>query len=309
MHTQEEFRTFFESNLKSFLQPLEEYRVQRVRKFIRIQYIAVFGLIVLLFALFTENNVLIALAGVILVGIEGFAFESIAKANLFLRKEYKLKILPRILRFINSDFEYIPKQKISKAVFEKSLLFPFIINSVDGEDFMRFKVGETDIMFCEAEVYTDGPFSKMFDGIFISASFNKSFNSQTFIFPQKSTPFFRKIRFKILGSSYEVKLEDPEFNDHFIVLSDDQIEARYILTTSLMQRILDYKKKLNCELAFSFISKRLYCTIPNSKNLFEPALFESFLDFNFLLRSYEPIILYTGIVDDLNLNLRIWSKQ
>ena len=309
MPTINEFQIYFESELKLLLQPLEDYRVRRVKFYKRIQYFAIAAGLILILIFIFGNNVSIAFMALLLVFIEGFAFESISNTNRYLRKDYKNNILPKVLRFINSDFEYIPKQKISKTVFEKSLLFPHEINVVEGEDFMRFKIGDTDIMFCEAEVYGYGPISKMFDGIFISASFNKSFNSETFIFPKKSTPIFRKLKFKLLGSSYDVKLEDPEFEKEFLVLSEDQVESRYILTPGLMERILEYKRKLNCELGLSFISKRLYCTIPNSKNLFEPALFETFMDFNFILQSYEPIILYTGIVADLNLNLRIWSKQ
>ena len=42
-----------------------------------------------------------------------------------------------------------------------------------------------------------------------------------------------------------VKLEDPEFEKSFVVYSGNQTEARYILSTSLMRRILDYK--VNCK--------------------------------------------------------------
>jgi hypothetical protein len=308
MQTIDEFQSFFESELKLLLQPLEDYRIKRIKKYYRIQYFAMaMGLLLVLSSLYGNAN-LIVLNILFILTAEGFAFESLSVTNSYLKKDYKNKILPQILNFINSDYEYIPNQKISKTVFEKSLLFPHEINIVKGEDFMRFSIEDTDIMFCESEVYGYNLNSKMFDGIFISATFNKSFTSKTFIFPEKTTSFFRKIKFKLLGSSYIVKLEDPEFEREFIILSEDQVESRYILSTSLMQRILEYKNKLKAELAFSFISKRMYCTIPSPKNLFEPAIFESFFDYDFILKSYEPILLYTGIVKDLNLNLRIWSK-
>jgi hypothetical protein len=53
----------------------------------------------------------------------------------------------------------------------------------------------------------------------------------------------------------------------------------------------------------------MFCAIPNYDNLFEPAIFNSFLNFDFMLKSYDALRLYTDIVDDLNLNLRIWTKQ
>lgn len=309
MQTIDEFKAFFESDLVPLLRPLEEFRVKRVKIFNRLKYLAFFFGLLFLGSFFTVNDLLITFSGMLFILMAGLAYESLSKTNIILRKAYKSRILPQILKFISLEFEYFPNQKISKSIFDTSLLFPQEIKLIKGEDFMRFKIDRTGIMFCEAEVYGYGPSSKIFGGVFICATFNKSFASKTFVFPEKSTSFFRKLKFNVMGASFLVKLEDPEFEKEFIILGEDQVESRYILTPGLMQRILEYKKKLKIDIAFSFISQRLYCTIPNSKNLFEPALFESFLDFHFVLKSYEPIILYTDIVKDLNLNLKIWSKQ
>jgi len=303
------FQQYFETELKVLLQPLEDYRIGRIRKFKKIQYLVIFLSPFFLVSLILGKPLYCAIGLLTIIFFEAFAFEHLGKTNRALKLKYKTRILPILIGFVNTEFKYIPNQRISKSVFDKSFLFPHEVSKVDGEYFMSFKIGDVEIMFCESQVYSYGPTSVMFEGIFISATFNKYFSSKTFIFPEKTTSFFRKLRFKVLGSSFNVKLEDPEFEREFIVLSDDQVESRYILTTSFMQRILDYKKKLKVEIAFSFIGNRLYCTIPSSKNLFEPALFESFMDINFLMQSYEPIMLYAGLVDDLNLNLRIWSKQ
>ena len=304
-----DFQNFYKSELKEFLQPLEDYRIKRIRIFKRIQYVAILSVIMLGVSLKWGNVLTCVLSGFFIIAMEGFAFESLGKTNEALTHAYKNRIIPKFLGFITPENSYIPNQKISKSIFEKSLLFPHEINEVHGEDYMRFKFGDIDIMFCESEVTSYGPSVPMFKGIFMSATFNKSISSKTFIFPKKGTSFFRKLRFKLFGSSYHIQLEDPDFEKEFIVLGDNQVESRYILTTSLMQRILDYKRKLNAELAFSFISNKVYCTIPSTKNLFETALFDSFMDYRFISQSYEPIMLYAGIVEDLNLNLRIWSEH
>ena len=309
MQSTAEFQVFFETVLKPDLQKLEDYRLKRMSVFKWFRNSAIItGIIVLIIFFLVDNHVIIAFSILALVFTLGLCYETLTKTNLQLIKEYKNRVLPKILEFINPECRYIPNQKIAKTVLSKSLLFPREVNIVKGEDYMQFRINDVDIMFCESEVYGYRPGYKMFDRIFISATFNKEFTSRTFIFPEKTTGFFRKLRFRILGASYNVKLEDPEFEKEFIVLGEDQVESRYILTTSLMQRILEYKKKVKAEMAFSFIQNRLYCTIPDARNLFEPAIFDSFLDFSFILKSYEPIILYTAIVNDLNLNLRIWSK-
>ena len=47
-----------------------------------------------------------------------------------------------------------------------------------------------------------------------------------------------------------IKMEDVAFERGVVVYGDDQIEARYILSTSLMERILAYKKKAIVQCAF-----------------------------------------------------------
>jgi hypothetical protein len=106
-----------------------------------------------------------------------------------------------------------------------------------------------------------------------------------------------------------VKLENPEFEKEFCVYSDDQVEARYILSPSLMQRIVEFKRKWDTKIYMSFRDSKVYIAIKMNKNLFETRLFKSIEDFNFIEENIRFLILITGIVEDLNLNTRIWSKE
>ena len=111
------------------------------------------------------------------------------------------------------------------------------------------------------------------------------------------------------GVMDRVELEDPEFESHFVVYGSDQIEARYILSTSLMARITDFKNKTGKKIFLSFIGSMVFVAVSYSRNLFEPKLFTTLLDFEPIRRYYEDLQLIIGIVDDLNLNTRIWSKE
>jgi len=106
-----------------------------------------------------------------------------------------------------------------------------------------------------------------------------------------------------------VKLEDPEFEKEFVVYSTDQVEARYILTTSLMQRILNYKKMTGERIDLAFVGNKIYVAIWKSSDPFEPSVFGTLLDFDQVLRFYERLKIVIRIVDDLNLNTRIWTRQ
>ena len=68
----------------------------------------------------------------------------------------------------------------------------------------------------------------------------------------------------------KVTLEDPEFNKRFDVYSSDQIEARYLITPSFMERLNNLTtafgtKKVKC----SFFDDKFMIAISTKKDLFE----------------------------------------
>ena len=104
-----------------------------------------------------------------------------------------------------------------------------------------------------------------------------------------------------------IKLEDPVFEREFMVIGEDQVESRYVLSTSLMQRMMDYKTKLSKKTSFSFVDNRLYVAIPYNRDMFEPRVLETLLDPDFIKYNYDYFKLFADIVNDLDLNTRIWK--
>ncbi|MCM1324234.1 MAG: DUF3137 domain-containing protein [Acetobacter sp.] len=76
-------------------------------------------------------------------------------------------------------------------------------------------------------------------------------------------PFFRK---KMKG----VLLEDVVFARKWNVTADDQIEARYVLTPALMERMLNIKKCFyGKKLDFSFFNGKCLIAVSTNKDMFE----------------------------------------
>ncbi len=105
-----------------------------------------------------------------------------------------------------------------------------------------------------------------------------------------------------------VELENPEFEKLFTLYGDDQVEARYILSTSLMERLVNFRRKTNARLHLSFINSKVYVALSVNKNFFEPNVFSSGVKSGYLKECFNYLELVTGIIDDLKLNLRIWGK-
>ena len=71
-------------------------------------------------------------------------------------------------------------------------------------------------------------------------------------------------------SHNKIKLEDIKFDRLFNVFSDDEVEARYLITTAFMERLLNLKttfksKNLKC----AFINNQVFFALSTKKNLFE----------------------------------------
>jgi len=76
-----------------------------------------------------------------------------------------------------------------------------------------------------------------------------------------------------------------------------------------MERILAFKKKWNTRVYLSFLDSKVYIAISMYKNLFELRTFKPAADYTFLEESMHFLTLLIEIVDDLNLNTRIWTKE
>ena len=150
-------------------------------------------------------------------------------------------------------------------------------------------------------------------GLFFIADFNKKFSGRTFVLPDTAERLFGDAGafFQSLskGRGELVKLEDPEFERMFVVYGDDQVESRYILSTSLMQRIVEFRKKTGRPIYLSFVGTQVFVAVSYRKALFEPRVFTSILHFKSAETYFDDLVLAVGIVEDLNLNTRIWSKQ
>ena len=146
--------------------------------------------------------------------------------------------------------------------------------------------------------------TEIFRGLFFIAKFSKNFQHRTFILPNKFTN-------KITPQSWRgqiINLEDPEFNRMFRVYGDSQLESRYILSTNLMNRLVQFQKKARRNVYISFLEGHVCIAIRYHHNLFEPKLFSSMLSFAPLKEYFENLQLMIGIVQDLNLNQKIWRS-
>jgi len=104
-------------------------------------------------------------------------------------------------------------------------------------------------------------------------------------------------------------MDDTEFEKEFVIYSSDQIEARYILSHSLMKKLLHFQNKSDHPVYISFVGNHIHMAVYYNKDLFEPSVFRSLLEYKIAMEYVKTLHLAIGIVDELKLNQKLWSKK
>ena len=314
------FKEFYETKLLSDLKLLDADR-KKVDKLVILIFIITLVVIIIEVKLIPSG--IGYWKGIIqfITIIVGFVLISLNSKKY--RLDFKTKIISKIISFVDESLAYTPEGSVSMDEFVNSAIFQKSCNGFKGEDHIQGKIGKTAIEFSEVvarhKVIT-GQASKrkthyttIFSGIFFVADFNKHFKTHTLVLPDTAEKLLGKLGQNLQAMSTSrgelIKLEDPEFEKEFCVYGIDQVESRYILSTSLMRRILEFKKKWGAKIYLSFIDSKVYIAIRLKKNLFETRLFKTIVDYSFIEENVKDILLLTSIVEDLNLNTRIWTKQ
>ena len=233
---------------------------------------------------------------------------------------FKLKIIQPIINAIDKNLHYQPLRSIDRYRFTHSKLFIDKIDKFSGNDYVVGKIDDVNIEFSDIHAQKRHKDSKnntswqtIFQGLFIITSFNKHFSGQTVVLPDSAENLFGSLignwlQANNLRQNQLIKMDDPRFEKEFVVYGSDQIEARYILTHSMMQRIIELKKRTGKKLYISFIGGKMYLAIAYNKDLFEPSLFRSLLDYKIAMEYVKTLHLAIAITKELKLNQKIWSK-
>ena len=313
------FENFYAKFIENKNDELENDRIKYLNKYkknfliFKYSVIPVFIISIILIIIF--NNGLFFFLSLVPFGFLGKALNIMSIANKTIQKKYKRNIVIPLLKYLyEENLEYKARQRMAINLLRKSLLFTKRVDYNSGDDYIKCKIGNTIIQFSEIKAYTTFMHNekKIFSGVFISVDFNKYFKSKTIIYDKYDYVNFRKSTLNFLGKTENagfIELEDKNFNNNFIVIGEDQVESRYILSPDFMQRLLNYKKAIGKNVSFSFIDNHLYIIIPNKINILELKLHISVYNKDYLLYNYTYLNSITNLVEFLNLNTKIWTKR
>lgn len=232
----------------------------------------------------------------------------------------KRQFLERAIEFHDPSFDYEPMGCIPRADFAAGRLFDGEggVDRYAGEDLVRGKVGATSFRFSELRVARKKGSGKhvsyetIFSGLYLVADFNKHFEHPVYLLPDRmekhlglAARALQSLPGRGLGRL--LQLEDPTFERYFAVYGHDEVEARYVLSPSLMRRLIRFCETNNEDVRVAFVGGSVHVALPLPGNLFEVRQIGD-LDAT-VLRSWAVDLAFaTGMIEELDLNTRIWSK-
>lgn len=317
-----EIKALYHSTIEPELTQLEAQRKQ-LQNGVIVLTLSIMGAVVLFIILIVTQlwPLLIPLIALIIYIIS--KNNSTSKQRVEYRTLYKNTVVEKIIHSINSSWDYEPDGKIDPSIYSNSDLFRTQYDRYNGDDLIKGVLDKTDFECSELhteykQVTYDSKGRRrerwvtIFRGLFFHADFNKEFVGRTYISPDFAERLLGKFgqKFqKFSGNAPLVKLENIEFEKEFVVHATDQIEARYILTPTIMEAMLRIKRQYGFDIHFSFVNSRVYCAVSINKKLFEPKLFGPVVDLQEVKNMYALLKLNEVIINELNLNRRIWTKE
>lgn len=168
------------------------------------------------------------------IAIIGFTIYSIMGKKF----ENKLKsyVMPLLMKAFG-NFEWTLKERIDTNEIENSQIFERFSTRTSDDNFfgtyrgVPVEISESELTYRDRGADGKSHTRTRFKGVFISIEVSKHFTGHTIVRTRNRESFFGNKKVY-----EEVKLEDPVFQKEYFVDSNDQVEARFLLTPAFMER-------------------------------------------------------------------------
>lgn len=294
-------KEFQEAFFKKISPGLSKYESERLRQFGYTRAVKIAALIIILVLVFLTKQIDIGLilficciAGAVCFGLKK-KFEN----------EIKQKIMPYVCKCLGDL-----KWKYAQCSFEQLLCKSGIIdryNRVSYDDSFTGIYKDINYEICETSFYYTTGTGKnsstrtVFKGVMIKLDMNKSFTGNTVIRPDTLKHASPAANLK------HTTLEDVVFEKKFDVFTDDEVEARYLITPSFMERLNNMKTAFSADrVSCAFYDKYLLVGLHTSKDLFSIcSLKEPVNDGKQFFTMFEEILSIIKLIDHFKLNQKI----
>ena len=254
-----------------YMKKYDENNIELKRKISLFMYLCmfVFFITIIAYVVFAETYNIFVIGGLFLATAASFIAGICLKVHI---TPYLSEILFEKLNTQIENLEFAHNKGLPEKFFRDSGFVKKYV-SYSSCNFATGKVKDYDFIFSEAVVRNTTSTSVknetvvIYKGIFGITDAKSESNVDMVIAPDVKNKFLNNLSEdmkKVIGANKNVvRLENMEFERHFEVYSNDQVEARKIITLKFMENLLELKKRLNKNVTVIYKENRIYFFVEN----------------------------------------------
>lgn len=262
--------------------------------------------------LFSSDIIPIAVICLVVTFVFGYQMMKHTEAVKTLLSDH---IVSGVLNDVFENVEYDPFHCIPGGlVDEAGMVFPFEYNSIDGSDHIKGVYKGLHVELSDIELFhTESTYNeergdwvekkeKRFKGQWLVCDFGKELSGEVRL-SESAKKLQRQHR------SDSVEMENPAFNDRFLVTAANAQEAYYLLTPHMMEYILSAAGRSGGEVYMAFLrSGKLHIAVKTGRDFLE--LGKSKADIERLRQKFlSELHWFTDIMDELRLENTLYRKE
>jgi Protein of unknown function (DUF3137) len=320
MKSTEDFKVFYEAELKHHLRKVEGRRRALVTK---ILIVAVLSVVIAISGsvFYWNHNVQLPenerwnygwlVLGVLVVFVGGFVLMAEMSRNRSFYDRFKMLCIEEIMKFIHPSFHYKAHKFVPINRFVESHMFKYLPNKrYEGDDFCSGTLGSLGkLEFSEIEARRKPAQGEkirkkdeglmVFKGLYFVAEVENTFPGYTVIVPKSND--LTKSQFPDNVKLHPYTNNVPtELSQYFSVFTDMDSTSKDVLTPNVVKLMVEFQRThAHTELMASFHNHKIYVGVAHEKDLFEPKLFHSLMDFNVIKTFFDDLYNAIMIVETL----------
>ena len=233
-------------------------------------------------------------------------------------KAFKNTFVLKSLQSVFTNLVYEPEKGIDESIIRNTQMMNmgdrYSSNDFISAKYKNINVVQADVHIEEEHESTDSnghttrTWVTIFRGKWMIFDFNKTFKANI----QVSQKKFGNSRIKNWGQKVKYKkvmMEDQAFNNEFKTFAQDEHDAFYILTPSLMEKIKKLASSIQGKLLFCFIDNKLHIGLQNGKDSFEHSIFSEINEEKVTNEIAQDIKIITNFVDELSLDNDLFRRE
>lgn len=209
----------------------------------------------------------------------GFAAGAYRFIDGFYRRLAKRKCLDILARSLKMEYRRTGFFHLA-SVYDHHILPPYsrrVVEEGFAGNFKGFRIEFQDFLITPVQRYRDGEgfgsFSRLrrYYGLALKVKLNKSFRHHTVLLPaREQNRFLASLPNANLFLHEDVNLVYHSFTKHYVCLSTNQVEARYVMDPAVMERFARLAETLETDrISASFMGDEMVIVLRPLANLFE----------------------------------------